>query len=171
VYEIRARNLGPDHIDAIRTRINIGTVTMLTGDDEGALKIYRELEPRLIKARGTDHPDVLALMRNEGIAHGKLKHTREAEALFDSTLAISRRMYGNDHPQTATALSDLGQALMDLKRFDEAHADLAAAFDIFLAKLGASDPHTVMTAKLLVQLAKKMGDDEMVAKYEKYTGQ
>lgn len=144
---------------------------MLTGDNERALAIYRELEPRLVKARGTDHPDVLTVLRNEGIALRNLGRADEALALFDRTLEISRRMYGEDHPRTALALDDSGLALSDLGRVEEARARLAAAFAVYLAKSGADHPRTVAAAKALVRLAEKAGDEAEAARYRQHAGQ
>ncbi len=45
VLDIRRRNLGPDHIDVLRTTINTATVASLAGDREKAVRIFRELLP------------------------------------------------------------------------------------------------------------------------------
>jgi hypothetical protein len=143
---------------------------MISGNNEQALEIYRELEPRLIEARGTDHPDVLALLRNEGLALRNLDRPDRALPIFNRTLEIARRMYGDDNPQTALAMMDEGIVLSKLRRYDEARSRLVPAFDIFLAKSGAEHPRTTTTAKALVELFEKTGDKDSAAKYRTYAG-
>ncbi|HDT13970.1 MAG TPA: tetratricopeptide repeat protein, partial [Candidatus Aminicenantes bacterium] len=133
--------------------------------------VFHELEPRLIEARGTDHPDVLTLLRNEGIALLGLEREEEALALFDRTLEISSRMYDEDHPRVALALMDAGVALSRLQRYDVARPRLVRAFEIFLEKSGAEHPRTIKTAEELVDIAEKTGDEALAARYGDYAGE
>ena len=168
-YEIRERNLGPDHIDVLRTRINVGTVAMLTKDNERALEVFAALKPRLIEARGgTDHPDVLTVTRNQAIALRGLGRHAESLLLFEQTVDQNRRVYGPDDPRVALALADAGEALVSLERWDEARTRIETAFEIFREKHGAQDPRTMRAADTLVALGERTGDTATVERYRPF---
>ncbi|HKK69569.1 MAG TPA: tetratricopeptide repeat protein [Candidatus Krumholzibacteria bacterium] len=107
-----------------------------SGDYEGALADFdRALQP-YEQHFGTEHPDVLAVLRNEGLALRALERSDEGLVLFDQALEIAGRMYEPDDPRTALAHGDRGVTLMALGRYDEARAALLRAFDVFLEKSG-----------------------------------
>ena len=107
-----------------------------SGDYEGALADFdRALQP-YEQHFGTEHPDVLAVLRNEGLALRGLERSDEGLVLFDQALEIAGRMYEPDDPRTALAHGDRGVTLMALGRYDEARAALLRAFDVFLEKSG-----------------------------------
>ena len=82
VRETRERNLGEEHVDAIRTRLNIAAVASVAGRPELALATYDELLPTLKRARGEVHPDVATTLRNRGQALRTLRRYTEAEESF-----------------------------------------------------------------------------------------
>jgi non-specific serine/threonine protein kinase/serine/threonine-protein kinase len=170
VRDIRARNLGADHIDVVRTSLNLGTVAMIAGDDGKAVSIYRELKPELIAARGLDHPDVVALLRNEGMALRKLERHDEAESVARQALEIATRLNGEGHPQTATAHNDLGVVLVSAGRPQEAEEHLVGAFDVFLATYGAEHVKTRHCAQWLVKLYGMTGDAARADRYRAHAG-
>ena len=54
------RVLGPGHPDTLATRGNIASWTGRCGDPAGALRLFGELLPDLIRVLGPGHPDTLA---------------------------------------------------------------------------------------------------------------
>jgi len=82
VREIRARNLGEEHPDVLRTRLNIAAVSSVAGQPERALATYDDLLPALKRVRGELHPDVATTLRNRGTALQVLERYPEAEASF-----------------------------------------------------------------------------------------
>ncbi|HMB69623.1 MAG TPA: serine/threonine-protein kinase, partial [bacterium] len=79
VREIRARNLGEEHLDVLRTRLNIAAVSSAAGQPERALATYDDLLPALRRARGELHRDIAATLRNRGVALQALRRNPEAE--------------------------------------------------------------------------------------------
>jgi hypothetical protein len=59
----------------------------------------------------------------------------------------------------------LGQCQTDMKKFDEAQANLLAALPVLEAKLGKPHPYTVRTREALVELYTAWSRPEDAAKY------
>lgn len=72
----------------------------------------------------------------------KLADFKAAESGFTNLLAIRKRQKGLEHPHTAWALSDYGDFLVDIGRYDEARKMLVEAERIFSATLGPTHPDT-----------------------------
>ncbi len=80
------------------------------------------------------------LLNNEGtLAYGRGAHAAAVEA-FERVAVLRREMYGPEHPDVAAAHSNLGLALTQIGRFDEAlahHADARASWE---ESLGPAHP-------------------------------
>ena len=168
VRDIRLRNLGPGHIDVVRTSLNMGTVASLAGNHEQALAIFHDLKPALIEARGREHPDVLAVLRNEGTALRGLDRLEEARDRFAEACALAGRLFGADHPRTAIACGDLGLLLFLTGDRAAAEPHLVASFEVLLAEAGPEHPATRKAAANLVELHERTGRTTEAERYRAY---
>jgi len=141
---------------------------MLNKDYQRSLSIFRELKPRLIEARGLDHPDILVVLRNEGIALRSIKKFDESQVVFEQTMDISKRMYGLDHPATARNHGDFGAMLVEAEKFSAAEPHLLTAFEIYLRTSGSEHPRTKDMAQWLVRLYEKTGRNDQAEPYRQY---
>jgi tetratricopeptide (TPR) repeat protein len=156
VREIRARNLGADHVDVLRTTLNMAAVANGSGQYERALAIQDELLPRLREIRG-DHPETALVMRNRGDTLYKLGRLPEAEAAVRESLAVYLRVYGADHQQVARTRADLGAILADQERWAEAEAELAQALPIMRATFGDDHERTRKVLERSAEVADARG--------------
>jgi len=90
--------------------------------DEGAARVADEL---------TDQPEIQASMMNVmGEVYKSLGLYAEAATLLDSTLAIRRRVLGEEHPDVAVTLLSLGQLRYETGLYEEAEQLYRRALDI-----------------------------------------
>ena len=117
-YKMKA--LPPNHPDIAKTYYSRANVKLFQGDaaaaqadaDE-ALAIYRT-------AYGPDSPLAWAPLDIRGEALNMLHRYKEAESDFRDAARRASGLYGDEHPWTAYALNDLGQALVNEERPREA---------------------------------------------------
>ncbi len=82
------------------------------------------------------------LARNTGALRFVEGRYDEARTLFEHCLALRRTLFGENHPDVATALDHLGTATLRLGKPDEALAFHARAVEILERVLGAEHPST-----------------------------
>ncbi len=95
-------------------------------DQDGDLKEAIPLMQRAVavqrKLRGaTPHPALAEAINDLASMLEDNNQYNEAEALFNESLAMMRRLYGNKHPYIATALTNL--ALLEMKKGDLARSE------------------------------------------------
>ena len=95
VLTIRERDLGTDHPDTLRAKLN--SIRYMTGD---RTRLQEELLEAFERVLGAEHPDTLTAMGNlagcllgKGDLHG-------ARALQEKVLVASERVRGIGHPDT-----------------------------------------------------------------------
>jgi non-specific serine/threonine protein kinase/serine/threonine-protein kinase len=82
----------------------------------------------------------------------------EAESLLRQALEGKRRLVGNDHFSTLTALNNLGTLLANQGKFEEAEAFLRESFDGYRRVLGEDNISTQQTQISLGALKRRQGD-------------
>jgi serine/threonine-protein kinase len=127
------------------------TVTARELLDEGARRVDAEL---------AEQPDVQAsMMRLIGNTYGTLGLHRQAHPLLERALAAHRRLYGDEHDETATSELALAVSFQDV-------GDVAAAEPLFRQSLetrrllyGPADPKVSESLSNLAYLLQTIGDD------------
>jgi hypothetical protein len=99
------RSLGRHHPYTGSCRINLANVYFELGDNPRAVETDAEVYQLLGEILGADNPDVLAAAANRVVSLRTAGDHTEARALFEDTLARSRRVLGDGHPNT-TALRE-----------------------------------------------------------------
>ncbi len=131
--------LGPEHRDVALCLLDLALMRSASGHGEEADGLARQALAILRKRFGDTHQDVALALGAIGIfaqAAGKLQ---EAEANFRQALAILRDTEG-DGPETASALSNLSQAMRTQTKYGEAEALEREAAAMFRRHLGDSHP-------------------------------
>jgi len=88
----------------------------------------------------------------------------EAEALFREDLAGSRRVLGNDHPDTLASVYNMGLLLQGLGQLGEAEALLREAADTCRRVLGPEHPRAQGAAAVLAALLRARGKPAAAAR-------
>ncbi len=83
---------------------------------------------------------------------------RDAETLWNGTLAIRERLLGEGNPDTADALHWLGEVYRAQARYDEALTTLQKALDVRKRTLGERHPDTAATYDRLATVYQDIGE-------------
>jgi tetratricopeptide (TPR) repeat protein len=155
VREIRARNMGEEHLDVLRTRLNIAAVSSAGGQPERALTTYDDLLPALRRARGELHRDIATTLKNRGVALHSLERYPEAERSFREAEDLNARL--GLESEVAYARVYRAEVLLDMGRTEEAR-DLLVPSMAELREIYGDDHRTVRrAAAALVDAYEKLG--------------
>lgn len=132
--------------DADRLVATLERVAALPRDDQAALAEADRLTPGI----------------HEAYATGAFERMVDAVRRQHD---IRRRLLGEDHPETADSLNDLGLVYQDLGRLDDAEAPTLAAYETLRRVLGAEHPDVANTANSMARLAWLRGDMERAGQY------
>jgi hypothetical protein len=107
--------MGPDDVMTLNTRHNIAGWTGRCGDRPGALLLFEELLPDMVRVLGPDHPDTLTTRDNIAASTAQCGDRPGALLLYEELLPDMVRVLGPDHPNTLATRSDIA-ALTDPPR-------------------------------------------------------
>jgi serine/threonine protein kinase/tetratricopeptide (TPR) repeat protein len=118
---------------------NMGSSIYMSGDRQGALRVWQRALALKEKALGREHPDVGVSEGNIAIALGELSLNQEALAHVDRSIVLLEHGLGAGHPDLATQLSNRGEILDALGRHREARQSFERARVIWERELGLQD--------------------------------
>ncbi|MBN7799089.1 protein kinase domain-containing protein [Parahaliea mediterranea] len=148
------------HIHRVLGRVNF---------DLGAFEAARQHLRRsvaLLRAAGkTDSERYLLSLLDLARPEDLLDHQDAVLALNTEALALSRRLYGDDHQHTLGTLNNLAQHHAEQGNLRRAEALHLAVYQKRLALFGASNHHTVETAYNLGRLYEQWGKAEQAEHY------
>ncbi|MGW1669348.1 tetratricopeptide repeat protein [Streptomyces sp. NPDC002324] len=152
------RVLGASHPDTLSARVLSTQIRGETGDLPDRLAAIDDLIADITPVLGPGHPDTLAALYCRAEWLGQDGRTDEAEAAYTGVVAAGTEHLGADHNMTLIARSSL-----TILRHDRAGRtgdgtaaaaaveDMAAVVDSMEHALGADDPTTGSTRRLLTQ--------------------
>ncbi len=115
-------------------------------------------EKALQIAEKSENQEYISKYRNNpALVHKVLGNFSGARTLPEKAIHSDERNFGEDHPTTARAYSNLATVMMDLKEYKEARILLEKAERIFKSKLGEEHPNTMVVSNWLKELAKQEG--------------
>lgn len=119
--------LGEDHPDTSTSHLNMGVTLVSLGKLEQAHEHYLRALEILNSTHGEDHSDVGLVNYNLGEYWWLQRRYQRAYERFSRALNVFHKVHGSQHPFTAYALTGVGQALVGLKRPNEAIEVLESA--------------------------------------------
>jgi nephrocystin-3 len=157
---IREKALGPEHPDMATTFCNLAMLLFQVKNDsyEGKqllLKAFAIDE----KVRGKEYPNVAKLCKSLAtlVSYG---YYNGSESLLRETLTMTEKVFGIEHPYTATSLNSLAYFLLEAGNYEEAELLLRRALSIFEKVLGPEHPETATGLNNLALLLKRKGNYE-----------
>jgi tetratricopeptide (TPR) repeat protein len=132
----------------------LGELREAAGDREGAVQFYRRALAKEEIASGKEGARVAVRLNALALALGP----ETGIPLLIRALAINRRVWGERHPETATAETNLSGLLLAAGRTDEAVRMGRAALAGFEGTLGADHPRTAGAASNLADALRAHGD-------------
>jgi tetratricopeptide (TPR) repeat protein len=106
-----------------------------------------------------------ALLSTVGRVYERLGLAREAQPLLEEALAGLIETHGRMHPDVATALDELGDALLDQGELGAARMRYTAALDMRRALFGPNAPQVAETLMNLGRAAQDGGDPKSAERY------
>ncbi|HKL53112.1 MAG TPA: tetratricopeptide repeat protein, partial [Wenzhouxiangellaceae bacterium] len=135
----------------------------------GRLDVARGTLEKLIKDRGDANSDAFdaTLARSLGIVFARQSQMTEATAQFRRALAIRRELHGPEHPETTSALGNLGTALMQSGHNREGMAVASEALEIETRLLGPDHPELAHWLHQLGSANRELGELEAAENYHR----
>ena len=100
---LRTAKLGPDHLDTLHSRNNLGQAYQAAGRTDEAIAMHEETLRLRTAKLGPDHPDTLISRNNLAKAYQAAGRTAEAIAMHEETLKLRTAKLGPDHPARSSA--------------------------------------------------------------------
>jgi len=117
--------------------------------DKTALRLDQEL---------TSQPDIEADLRTTiGTVYFDIGQYTNAEAMFRQALALRMKVLGNEHPDVASSLNDVANALREQGRFPEAEPLFRAALGKRKKLLGSEHPDVASSLNNLGNVVRQQG--------------
>lgn len=158
---LRRTELGADAAETLASRLHRGQWLHAVGEYDAAEAVYQEL---LRRPEGAI-PDPLhaEILGAYGDLLYDLERSEEAEQLFRRTLDIHRDLFGDDHPDVATSLNNLGATLYLRGELEAAEEPLRQALDLRRRLLGPDHPDVATTLSTLgvLRFVRQDGDEGM----------
>jgi tetratricopeptide (TPR) repeat protein len=143
-----------DPAAAARALAALGELREAAGDRPGAAKFYRRALAKEEAAAGKSAARVAVRLNALALA----VDPREGIPLLERALAINRRTWGEQHPETATTETNLSGLLLAAGRTDEAVRLGRAALAAFEVTLGGDHPRTAAAASNLADALRAKGN-------------
>lgn len=138
---------------AARALAALGELREAAGDRAGAAAFYRRALAKEETVAGKSAPHVAVRLN----ALALVVDPRQGIPLLERALAINRRAWGEQHPETATTETNLSGLLLAAGRADEAVRMGRAALAAFEATLGGDHPRTAAAASNLADALRAKG--------------
>ena len=141
----------------------------IRGDAHTALPIATELHQRWLNQHGSDEETVLKVGSVVAACYADLGHYAQARTIDEDTLARSRRVLGEDHPQTLASANSLAVDLRRLAEFEQARNLNADTLARSRRVLGEDHPQTLASAGSLAADLYRLGHYEQAREIDEDT--
>jgi len=119
VVQIQEKVLGPKHPDLAAGLMNLGDAISESGDPIGA-KPYLSRAVAIQEAAGPGNPELARFLDKLAFVTLKENDVREAQRLYERSLALRQKALGPKHPEVAESLCGLADCAFQSGRLQEA---------------------------------------------------
>jgi tetratricopeptide (TPR) repeat protein len=147
---LRRKLHGPRHTAVAEDRAVLAAILDGAGKKAEAEKLYRSVLP--VFARAGMRYDVAVNLSNLGTLLEVRGRRTEAARMYRRAIRVQRALWGNEHPDLAITLHNLGMLYWRAGDPRRAESTLARAHTIFLGACGADHPSTRRCAKSLARV-------------------
>lgn len=159
--------LGPKHPRVAGMLVNLGGLSLMTGDyDKSISRSARALEILELAGEGNQAEMVQAL-NNLGNASFALSRWADSRRHFERGIALAVKVHGNDHPETGRLLGSMSHMLVTNSQFDEAREPAERALAAMTAALGREHPQLAFPLRTLAIVASERGRHAEALAYAK----
>jgi tetratricopeptide (TPR) repeat protein len=167
--EIRRRQQGTEHPDALTAATNLGSLYMSEGRYEDAETLLSQVLATRTRVLGKEHPNTLNTQWNLGDAYRQQGKPERAEPLFAAVAESRSRTLGVRNSSTAFAWYSLGEVRVDQQKYAAAEQPLRTAISVFEAipdNWGRYGSKSLLGASLLGQRKYAEAEPFLVSGYE-----
>lgn len=165
--DVAGRRSPPDSLPVLRAKATLGRLLAQSGSYGQATAL---LDP-IVGLQPATEEGMYVLkdsLTDDGFANLQLGRFQAAESLGRRALALDDRLYGKQHPQTATDLMNLGSVKASLREYAEAEGFYRKGVAVFESWYGPDQPDTAASLMLLARALVQEGkDSEAVALTER----
>ncbi len=143
VVSIFSEQLGPEHLNTLRSRNNLANALNGQGKDVQAEAEYRTVLKVMERVLGSEHRDTLGCQNNIASAlYGQWRFV-EAEAEYRAVLKLSERVLGPEHSDTLNGRNNLAMTFTAQGKYKEAEAEHREVLKIMERVLGREHRETL----------------------------
>jgi tetratricopeptide (TPR) repeat protein/predicted Ser/Thr protein kinase len=156
-----ATSIGYDELAADAATRLVYAIGMGPERAEEALAWSRHAEAALARWANDSDEGALAqarLQSNVAIVHGALGRYADELAAMKAAYEVKRRILGDEHPEVAGAIENVGLALAHVGRVPEARESFAESLALFRKALGDDHPDVALSAANLARATNDLGD-------------
>lgn len=165
VYESTVAVYGEHHTESAIMLNNLGrALARVEGKrDEAEQHLLRSLEINEF-LNGPEHPNTLIARDNIAWLYRLQERWQESIAIDSDVLRIRRRIFGEDHIETAYSKATLGVAYGETGQLDRAEQFLREAIEVYLAQYGEDSWSTGIVYRELGKVLSLQGDNDEALK-------
>jgi tetratricopeptide (TPR) repeat protein len=158
VVETLGRVYGPSHLKVAQARVNLAASLMAQEQREEALAELGMAAEAYEAAGKSEHVDMALILVNMSTIERERGELEAARKAGDRAVELSRRAFGEEHPQTAMAMAVRAQAMSAQGRHADAIDDLTTARERVRDVGGDDHPLVGMLGKALGEARLASGD-------------
>lgn len=148
---------GPDSLDVLSARHNLGLVLHAQGRNEEAQGHITDSKAGFSKCLGPEHVLTLKASHNEAMVAQELGHTAEAVQLYRQTLEVRQRVLGPEHVDSLKTACNLGLTLNYAGELSDAERILRETIGRMERVLGRTHPLTLTAMQNLGMTLQRAG--------------
>jgi len=154
VLEIRNQERPPQPAELASAMHNLARVYYFSADYHRAEDLYNgAVERRRTLARGADDAELATSITHLAATKWKLGNLDEAQSLFEESLAMRQRLFGDRDPDIAASLNNLGNLLVTRANYVQAEGYLRRSLEM-ITRIRSEDPNAVEISYAAHNLAK-----------------
>jgi tetratricopeptide (TPR) repeat protein len=157
VVTTRERILGPDHLDTLSARHELGLCLMGQGKVDEAEAEYSIVLAARRRLLGEEHPSTLASRHVLGGVAYRLGRLEEAEQQFRALYADRCRVLGAEHYDTLITRKQIARTLAQRRGRGEAEREFAEMLPIMQRIMGAEHGHVLSVRFELAKISAAQG--------------
>ncbi|MBL7497792.1 FxSxx-COOH system tetratricopeptide repeat protein [Frankia nepalensis] len=147
-----------DHFQVLLARTLLAVALRKAGRHMEALELSRDVEARLMRRYGKDHPRTIAASLALSVDLRHAGELAEAHELCEAALRRYERLFGETHPYTRSAAVNLAVIHRQAGRPERAHELDVATLEALDAGLGRDHPWSLVAATNLASDQYALGD-------------
>jgi tetratricopeptide (TPR) repeat protein len=140
---------------------SIGWIRYLSGDLEGALRVYTNAVTYLRLTLDSNHRNVASVLIQTGMVHVQQGNLKQALRVYQEALRSQREVLGDDHEDVALSLCHIGSTLEGLGNFETALQCVSHSLLIYKGLFGTQHLQVALTLVHLAGLHQQMDENKL----------